>query len=70
MEILVISPHIYPAITGGMEIYNYYFIKELQKLGQKVTLLSHYPVKIDIQQYKLYTKNSFLQAIQIFFHYR
>ncbi|HSP88801.1 MAG TPA: glycosyltransferase family 4 protein [Ignavibacteriaceae bacterium] len=70
MKVLVISPSIYPITIGGMEIYNYYFIKELKKLGHKVSLLSIHSGKISlgIPQHKMYSNNSFLQSIQIFFH--
>ena len=40
MNILIISPAIYPCITGGVEIFNYYFIKELAKRGHKVWVLT------------------------------
>lgn len=40
MNILVISPALYPCITGGVEIFNYYFIKELAKRGHKVWVLT------------------------------
>jgi glycosyltransferase involved in cell wall biosynthesis len=40
MNILVISPGIYPCITGGVEIFNYYLIKELAKRGHKVWVLT------------------------------
>lgn len=40
MNILIISPQIYPCITGGVEIFNYYLIKELAKKGHKVWVLT------------------------------
>ena len=40
MNILIISPAIYPCITGGVEIFNYYLIKELAKRGHKVWVLT------------------------------
>lgn len=32
----MISPVIYPCVTGGVEIFNYYLIRELAERGQKV----------------------------------
>jgi len=40
MRILVISPALYPCATGGVEIFNYYFIKELAKKGHQVWVLT------------------------------
>jgi glycosyltransferase involved in cell wall biosynthesis len=40
MNILVISPGIYPCVTGGVEIFNHYLIKELAKRGHKVWVLT------------------------------
>jgi glycosyltransferase involved in cell wall biosynthesis len=70
MKILLISPLIYPSEVGGLEIYNYYFIKELKKLGHNVSLLSNYTGLSDsgIKSYKLFTRNPFIQSIKIFFH--
>lgn len=36
MNIVMISPAIYPCVTGGVEIFNYYHIKELAKRGHKI----------------------------------
>lgn len=70
MKILLISPLIYPSEVGGLEIYNYYFIKELKKLGHNVSLLTRYKNQIEpgVTQYKLFTRNPFIQSIKIFFH--
>ncbi|MFX0209729.1 MAG: glycosyltransferase, partial [Candidatus Hodarchaeota archaeon] len=40
MNILIISPQIYPCITGGVEIHNYYLTRELAKRGHKVWVLT------------------------------
>lgn len=40
MNILVISPQLYPCITGGVEIFNYYLIKELARREHKVWILT------------------------------
>ncbi|HIH97127.1 MAG TPA: glycosyltransferase family 4 protein [Thermoplasmata archaeon] len=40
MNILTISPAIYPCITGGVEIFNYYLTNELAKRGHKVWILT------------------------------
>jgi len=40
MNILIISPGIYPCITGGVEIFNYYLIKQLAKGGHKIWVLT------------------------------
>lgn len=40
MNIAFISPPIYPCITGGVEIFNYYLIKELAERGHKVWILT------------------------------
>ena len=40
MNILIVSPAIYPCITGGVEVFNYYLIKELAKRGHKVWVLT------------------------------
>ena len=40
MNILIISPQIYPCMTGGVEMFNYYLIKELAKRGHKVWVLT------------------------------
>lgn len=37
---MVISPQIYPCITGGVEIFNYYLVKELAERGHKVWVLT------------------------------
>lgn len=36
MNIVMISPAIYPCVTGGIEIFNYYLIKGLAERGHKV----------------------------------
>ena len=53
-----------------MEIYNYYFVKELKKNGHNISLLSNHSGKfpIDIPQYKLYTRKSIIQSVKIFIH--
>ncbi len=70
MRILLLAPFIYPFATGGMEIYSFYFVKELLKLGVQSSLLSYQISNMpkELKQYKLYTKNAFLQSIQIFIH--
>ena len=70
MKILVVLPFIYPFAIGGMEIYSYYFIKELLKLNVKSSLLSYRISKMpdEVKQYKLHTKNAFLHSLQIFLH--
>lgn len=40
MNISVISPQIYPCVIGGVEIFNYYLIKELAKKGHKVWIIT------------------------------
>ena len=40
MNILIISPAIYPCVTGGVEVFNYYLIKELAERGHKVWVLT------------------------------
>jgi glycosyltransferase involved in cell wall biosynthesis len=40
MNILIISPRIYPCITGGVEIFNHYLTKELAKRGHNVRVLT------------------------------
>lgn len=40
MNIAIISPQIYPCVTGGVEIFNYYLIKELAKRGHKIFILT------------------------------
>ena len=40
MNIAIISPGIYPCVTGGVEIFNYYLIKELAKRGHKVWIFT------------------------------
>ena len=70
MKILLISPFIYPFSTGGMEIYNFYFAKELKKLGINVSILSNNSKKIpiDLPQFRLCTKNTLIRSVQIFWH--
>lgn len=41
MNIVMISPAIYPCVTGGVEIFNYYLIKELAKRGHKVWIFTN-----------------------------
>ena len=41
MNIALISPPIYPCYTGGVEIFNYYLIKELAARGHKIWVLSY-----------------------------
>lgn len=36
MNILIISPGLYPCITGGVEIFNHYFVRELAKRGHDI----------------------------------
>ena len=40
MNIVMISPAIYPCVTGGVEIFNYYLIKELAERGHKVWIFT------------------------------
>jgi len=40
MNILIISPAIYPCAIGGVEIFNYYFTKELARRGHEVWVLT------------------------------
>ena len=40
MNILIISPAIYPCTTGGAEIFNYFLTKELAKRGHKLWVLT------------------------------
>ena len=40
MNVLVVSPGLYPCITGGVEIANYFLIKELAKRGHNVWVLT------------------------------
>ena len=41
MNIAFISPQLYPCVTGGVEIFNYYLIKELAKMGHKVWIFTN-----------------------------
>ncbi|MFX0053001.1 MAG: glycosyltransferase, partial [Candidatus Hermodarchaeota archaeon] len=41
MNILVISPAIYPCVIGGVEIFNYYLIKGLVKKGNKIWVITN-----------------------------
>lgn len=41
MNIALISPGIYPCCTGGMEIFNYYLIKELATRGHTIWVLTY-----------------------------
>jgi L-malate glycosyltransferase len=36
MNLVIISPQIYPCVTGGVEVFNYYFLKEMSKRNIKV----------------------------------
>lgn len=36
MNIAIISPELYPCVTGGVEIFNYYLVKELAKKGHNI----------------------------------
>lgn len=38
MSIHIISPQLYPCFTGGMEIFNYYFARELFCEGKNITI--------------------------------
>ena len=40
MNIVMISPAIYPCVTGGVEIFNHYLIKELAERGHKVWIFT------------------------------
>jgi len=40
MNISILSPDIYPCVTGGLEIFNYYFIKELVERGHKILIFT------------------------------
>jgi len=40
MNILIISPAIYPCVIGGVEVFNYNFSKELAKRGNSVYILT------------------------------
>jgi len=40
VNIAFISPEIYPCITGGVEIFNYYLIKELATQGHKIWVIT------------------------------
>ena len=71
MKILMLSPRIYPNTVGGMEVYNYYFIKEVSQMGHEVSLLSCDldNLKIgNVKMYRMFTQNVLLQAVQILFH--
>lgn len=41
MNISIISPQIYPCKTGGVEIFNYYLIKELAAQGHKIWVFTY-----------------------------
>lgn len=41
MNIVMISPAIYPCVTGGVEIFNYYLISELAERGNKVWVFTN-----------------------------
>lgn len=40
MNIAMLSPEIYPCVTAGLEIFNYYLIKELAERGHKVLIFT------------------------------
>lgn len=40
VNIAVISPQMYPCITGGVEIFEYYLIKELSAQGHKIWVIT------------------------------
>jgi glycosyltransferase involved in cell wall biosynthesis len=40
MKIVFISPMIYPCCTGGLEVFNYYIIKELASQGHTIWILT------------------------------
>jgi hypothetical protein len=42
MNIAFVSPKIYPCIIDGLEIFNYYFIKELASKGHTILVVTRY----------------------------
>ena len=69
MNILLISPLIYPAYTGGLEIFNYHFARALDSLGREIHLISRQSSKKDgnIKCHRLLTKNPKIDYLQICF---
>lgn len=71
MNISVISPQIYPCVIGGVEIFNYYLIKELAEKGHKVwiiTICEHNWDDINISLVKLNKRFLVHPTLSINFH--
>ena len=71
MKILMLSPRIYPQTVGGMEVYNYYFIKEVSQMGHEVSLLSCDTKNLklnNVKIFRMFTQNIIFQTIQVLLH--
>jgi len=69
VKIAVISHHIYPCSYGGLEIFNYYFIKELAAQGHKIwviTCCNHDWNDISIHRVKLWRELPGLTILSIY----
>jgi len=71
MRIAIISPNIYPCSSGGVEIFNYYLVKELAARGHKIwvfTWLNHDWKNDNIINVKLSKRLLLLVTPSITFH--
>lgn len=71
MNILIISPAIYPCITGGVEVFNHNFSKELADRGNNVYILTtckHDCTNKNISLVKLRRKILLHPIISVCFH--
>jgi glycosyltransferase involved in cell wall biosynthesis len=70
MRIAIISPEIYPCVTGGYEIFNYYFIKELATQGHEIWVMSRNEYdwnNKNIHHVKLLGKHFEIAMLSLFF---
>lgn len=67
MKILIPSPLIYPHYTGGMEIFNYHFVRETLRRGHRVHLITReaLPGIEAVKIHRLLSRNWRLDCLQI-----